>query len=96
MAVRLLPAENHHLTPRPIVLDPFLRFPSNARMLQALKDPETPHAKQPIVLCAKPGQVLPETSFTVKRAKLEAEGAKVVPVDMPHGSSLLRTTLRCS
>src|SRR4051812_3817594 len=92
--VRLLPAENHHLTPRPIILDPSLRFPTTARMLKALNDPETPHAKQPIVLCAKPGQVLDEPSFTAKRTKLEAEGAKVVPVDMPKGLVIRNTCLR--
>jgi len=84
-SVRFLPEAYQLETPRPIVLDPKLRLPPNARMLLALKDDGTPHAKAPWLLC----QTLQDWDQDIRKRKaaLEEAGARVVEIDMPEGKN---------
>ena len=83
--VRFLPDAYQSETPRPIVLDPQLRLPPKARMLLALSDDDTPHAKAPWLLC----QTLQDWDQDIRKRKaaLEEAGARVVEVDMPEGTN---------
>jgi 2,5-diamino-6-(ribosylamino)-4(3H)-pyrimidinone 5'-phosphate reductase len=81
--VRLLPQSYHSQTPQPIVLDPKLRLPPTARMLQALKDKHSPHAKTPWLLCQKIQDW--DQDIKQRKALLEEAGAKIVEVDMVEG-----------
>lgn len=91
--VRFLPDAYQSETPRPIVLDPQLRLPPNARMLLALSDDETPHAKAPWLLC----QTLQDWDQDIRKRKaaLEEAGARVIEVDMPEGTNLYKTATFC-
>lgn len=80
--VRLLPTEEHTKTPQPIILDPHLRLPPSAKLFKTLRDPETPHAKAPWILCRDDGDSL----FDERRRALESVGGRIVPVPMPNGT----------
>lgn len=82
-SVRLLPQSYHSQTPQPIVLDPKLRLPPTARMLQALTDKDSPHAKTPWLLCQKIQDW--DQDIKQRKALLEEAGAKIVEVDMVEG-----------
>lgn len=85
LPVRLLPREEHHKTPRPIILDPNLRLPSTAKLFRTLSDPGTPHAKAPWILCRDDDG---GSGLTDRRQALEHAGGRVVPVPMPSGMFL--------
>ncbi|KAJ9101026.1 hypothetical protein QFC20_005310 [Naganishia adeliensis] len=82
---RLLPTEEHRKTSQPIILDPHLRLPPSAKLFKTLRDPETPHAKAPWILCRDDGDSL----FDERRRALESVGGRIVPVPMPNALSTL-------
>ena len=78
IAVQLIPSEANALPPQPLILDPKLRFPLNARILSEWTDraskPET--IRQPWIICG-------EDVSADKVQEVEAAGARVVqePLD---------------
>jgi riboflavin biosynthesis pyrimidine reductase len=94
--VRLLPQAYQSETPQPIVLDPQLRLSPTARMLQALHDETTPHAKNPWLLCQKIQDW--DQDIRKRKAALEQAGARIIEHDMPRGQSpkhILRSMSDC-
>ncbi len=57
-------------------------------MIKALTDPETPFAKQPIILTSSRGQCLPQEEHERRKQDLIRAGTRVVAVDMPNGTFL--------
>jgi hypothetical protein len=83
--VQLLPADPSLLPPRPLILDPTLRFPLTSRLLaewtQLRSDPtRTDVVRQPWVLCG-----LDVDQARVQMA--EAAGVRVVRVQLEGGES---------
>lgn len=81
--VKLLPQDQGLKPPQPLILDPALRFPINARMLKAWNDHQHVHpsdrggtiVRQPWLLCGD--NVEPE-----RIAQMEEAGAKVISVPL--------------
>lgn len=93
LTVRLLPQAYQSETPQPIVLDPQLRLSPTARMLQALQDETTPHAKNPWLLCQKIQDW--DQDIRKRKAALEQAGARIIEHDMPGGQFQKHIGARC-
>ncbi|KAJ9116406.1 hypothetical protein QFC22_004848 [Naganishia vaughanmartiniae] len=87
--VRLLSDSEHHKTPQPIILDPNLRLPTNARMLTILRDPAVKWKKAPWLVCRDADA---DDEFAERRDALVRAGARVIPVPMTGGASSFFST----
>jgi hypothetical protein len=73
-------------SPQPLILDPKLRFPKTARILQAWND----SASSPTDLIRQPWIICGDAVEHSRRNELEKAGARVIPIALdPQGSPLV-------